>query len=42
MGTSFKLAFRAGFVGVRQDPVTLAVTPEVGWLVLRSKEPARD
>ena len=33
MGTDFDMKFTAGFVGVSQDPTTLAVRPAIGWAV---------
>jgi len=30
---SFKMEFSAGFMGIRQDPKTLAVRPEISWAV---------
>ncbi|MFM2266928.1 MAG: hypothetical protein RL757_369 [Bacteroidota bacterium] len=36
--SSFNMQFQAGFVGWSQDPKTLAMRPEIGWLV--NHEPA--
>jgi hypothetical protein len=37
---SFDMEFLGGFVGVAQDPETLAVRPEIGWAVREA--PARE
>jgi hypothetical protein len=33
LGTSLDMEFLGGFVGVAQDPATLALRPEVGWAI---------
>lgn len=38
LGTFYKMEFVAGFVGVRQDPVTLALRPEITWAVFNTGE----
>jgi hypothetical protein len=32
-GSCYQMEFLAGFVGVKQDPVTLALRPEIGWAI---------
>lgn len=36
LGTEIPMAFRGGFVGVSQDPETLAVRPAIGWAITES------
>lgn len=35
-GTKTELLLRAGFVGLSQDSATMAIRPEIGWLVTKS------
>jgi hypothetical protein len=37
-GTKFEMEFVAGFIGVKQDKVTLALRPEIGWAVKDRKK----
>ena len=32
-GTEFPMLFLGGFVGIAQDPTTLALRPEIGWVI---------
>jgi hypothetical protein len=36
----FDAEFVAGFVGLSQDPITLSVKPEIGWLVKEGRKDA--
>ena len=40
LGRPFDMEFLAGFVGVAQDPETLALRPEIGWAVREAAETA--
>lgn len=37
-GTKFKMEFLAGFIGVKQDNVSLSLRPEIGWAVREQKK----
>jgi len=37
-GDRYDMRFAAGFVGVRQDPETMSVRPEIGWAVYEPKQ----
>ena len=32
--TKFKMRFVSGFIGVQQDPDTLALSPQIGWAIV--------
>jgi uncharacterized protein DUF4419 len=33
LGTKYQMEFEAGIVGASQDPITMAIQPEIGWAV---------
>lgn len=37
-GTMFKMEFLAGFIGVKQDNISLSLKPEIGWAVREQKK----
>ena len=36
-GVPFPMHFNAGFMGTKQDPITLTVSPVIGWSVADAK-----
>ena len=37
VGTRYEMEFLGGFVGVKQDPLSLFLRPEIGWIVREAK-----
>ncbi|MDP3275727.1 MAG: DUF4419 domain-containing protein [Deltaproteobacteria bacterium] len=42
LGETFPMQFVAGLVGVRQEPESLCLRPEIGWAVLQSEDDGSD
>ncbi len=33
LGTKYEMKFIGGLIGIKQDPLTLCLRPEIGWAV---------